>query len=275
VGRFADLQLPRPLLDRMIRSYCKVYDVELADTVVPAGGFRTFDQFFTRRLVEGARPVDPDESVLTSPCDGHVQSAGRVEKGLVLQAKGRDYRLADLVGDEDACRALEGGTYVTIYLSPRDYHRVHFPCDGEVESCRYMPGRLYTVAPRATRTIDRLFAQNERIATIVRGRSRRVAVVMVGAVGVGRITVSYGGLVTNVGCRAAATRFDPAFACRKGDDLGVFHMGSTVVMAVEGPAGDVLAAEGDAVRMGQALVRLPAQRRESSATSRRASRPPS
>jgi len=256
VGRVSDLHLPRPVLDRMIATYCRVYGVSLDDCVVPEGGFDTFDRFFTRRLKDGVRPIDPDPAVVVSPSDGRVQAVGEVERGVMIQAKGRSYRLDELLGDTAPCARLEGGTYVTIYLSPRDYHRVHFPCDAEVTGCRHIPGRLYTVAPRATEVVDRLFARNERLTTLLRCGERTAAVVMVGAVGVGRISVAYSPMVTNVGRRHGGTSFPQPIRVAKGDDLGEFHLGSTVVMVLErGPWEWVGPAAGAPVRMGEALLR--------------------
>ena len=255
MGRVADARLPRQVLDRMIRTYCAVYRIDLSDYIIPNGGFGNFDDFFTRRVKAGVRPVDADRTVVTAPSDGRVQSVGTVERGMVLQAKGREYPLCDLVGDAALCAAFEGGPYITVYLSPRDYHRVHFPCDAEVTGCRYTPGRLFTVAPRATRVVDGLFVRNERISTLLRTKFGRAALVMVGATGVGRITTAYGDAVSNVGRRASGTAYDPPIAAKKGDDLGTFHLGSTVVMVFEPGRWRVDAKVGEAVRMGQPLFR--------------------
>ncbi len=257
VGRVSDLRLPRPVLDRMIATYCRVYGTSLDECVVPEGGFDTFDQFFTRRMKPGMRPVDMDPGVVVSPADGTIQGIGEVTRGKMIQAKGRSYRLEELLGDKVPCARLEGGTYVTVYLSPRDYHRVHFPCDGEITGCRHIPGRLYTVAPRATEVVERLFARNERLTTLLQCAGRTAAVVMVGAVGVGRISVAYGPMVTNVGRHCGSTSFDSPIAVRKGADLGEFHLGSTVVMVLErGPWDYVGPSVGAAIRMGEPLLRV-------------------
>ncbi|MBM4394747.1 MAG: phosphatidylserine decarboxylase [Deltaproteobacteria bacterium] len=254
IGRFADLPLPRPVLDAMVASYCRVCGISLGEAEVPAGGFPTFDAFFTRRLKPGARVVDASADVIASPSDGRVQSVGRVERGMVVQAKGRDYELCDLLGDRELALGLEGGPFLTIYLSPRDYHRVHFPCDGEVAGSRYSPGRLYTVAPRATRVVPRLFAQNERITTIAGTAFGQVALVMVGATGVGRISVSYCDLRTNVGRRSECRDISPPVPFRKGDELGTFHLGSTVVLVLEPGPWSFRVGVGDVLRMGQPVL---------------------
>ncbi len=259
VGRLSEVPLPPRVLWRVVRSYCRVFRVDMRDAVVPQGGFRTFNEFFTRRLLPEARPIDPDPDVVISPSDGRVMAVGTVSQGLVLQAKGRFYPLARLLGDDDLCRSFEGGPFATIYLSPRDYHRVHVPCDGEISEVRYLPGRLYTVAPRAADLIGELLPRNERIHTVMRARFGTVLVSMVGATGVGRITSAFSDLTSNVGRHRGARSVGivPPIPARKGDDLGAFNVGSTVVLLLPAATWEVLCpAPGEAVRMGQGLFRF-------------------
>lgn len=256
MGRLADARLPRPVLDRMIATYVRAYRIDLAEAMAPEGGWPTFDAFFTRHLVPGARPVDPSPDVLTSPCDGRVQSSGIIERGALLQAKGRPYSLADLLSDPSAAESFEGGRYVTLYLSPRDYHRVHFPVDGEVTGWSHVPGSLYTVAPRAASVVDGLFARNERLCTRIRGVLGDVVLVMVGATGVGRISVSYCDARTNIGRSFGSATLTPPLPCRKGDELGAFHLGSTVILILSpGSWSDFVPRHGQPVRLGQPLYR--------------------
>lgn len=256
MGRLADARLPRRVLAGMIRSYRAAFGISLVDFEVPAAGFQTFDEFFTRRLRPGARRIDPDPAVLASPCDGKVQTAGTVRAGTVLQAKGREYLLADLLGDPSLCQSFEGGPFVTVYLSPKDYHRVHFPCPARVTAARHTPGVLYSVQPRAADVVDRLFVRNERLTTLFESPFGLVALVMVGATGVGRITVTYGDQATNVGRCCGYAGYEPPLPFGKGDELGTFHLGSTVVLVL--PPGDwesLVPAAGKPVRLGQALFR--------------------
>lgn len=255
-GLLSEVPFPALVMANLVRTYCAVYKVRLDEAVVPPGGFRTFNDFFTRRLKPWARTVDPDPEVMTSPCDGRVMSSGTVTRGLALQAKGRPYPLARLLGDESLCARYEGGRHLTLYLSPSDYHRVHFPCDGEVVQCHHLPGRLYSVAPRAVELVDELLCCNERLNTVIKTAFGTVSAVMVGACGVGRISLSYGDMMTNVGRCTGSTRFDPAVGVLKGDDLGAFNLGSTVVLLLEPGDWDVLCPPvGDPVKMGQPLLR--------------------
>jgi phosphatidylserine decarboxylase len=255
-GHFADIPLPRPVLERMIRLYVRVFQVDMGEAVIPAEGFDTFDRFFTRRLKDGARVFVQGKDVVASPCDGRIQAVGEVDRGMLFQAKSRNYRLEELLCDPSVGARFEGGRFVTIYLSPRDYHRVHFPCDGNVTGCRHVPGRLYTVSPRAAARVPRLFARNERMTTLIEGDQGAAAVVLVGAVGVGRISLAYHGMTTNRGQRHGQATFEPPVPFVKGDDLGAFHLGSTVILILEGRSWEYLGpANGEPVRAGSALFR--------------------
>lgn len=259
VGRLSEARLPPRVMAGVVRSYCRVFRVDLRDAVVPRGGFRTFNEFFTRRLVPNARPVDQDPEVVVSPSDGRVMAVGVVSDGLALQAKGRHYPVARFLGDAGLSQVFEGGPFVTIYLSPRDYHRVHVPCDGEVQEVRHLPGRLYTVASRAADLIEELLPRNERIHTLMSTRFGPVLVSMVGATGVGRITLAFSDIASNLKNSEVARclRPDPSVSVRKGDDLGAFNVGSTVVLLLPPGPWEVLCPEaGQCVRMGQGLFRF-------------------
>ena len=254
MGVMADLRAPRVVLDRVIDTYCRTFNISLDDSVVPQGGFQTFNAFFTRHLKPGARPVAQKRDVLVSPADGHIQAFGQVSSGMLVQAKGQNYALETLMGSGDDARRYEGGWFATVYLSPRDYHRVHAPCDGTLLDCVYMPGRLFTVSPIASRLVDGLLPQNERVALRLRGEWGCVGVVLVGAIGVGHITLAHVDLETNRGRSCESRAVNPPIECRKGDELGVFNLGSTVVLLVEGDGWEGVAPPvGAAVRMGQPL----------------------
>lgn len=257
-ARCADLRLPGPLLRGLIRAYARAYRVDLGEAAGPPESFESFNAFFTRRLRDGARHVDADPEVLVAPCDARLQSwGGLAGDGRLEQIKGRAYSVAALLGCEDDARAFRAGVHATLYLSPAMYHRVHVPADGRIVAWRYVPGRLFPVNGPAVRQIDGLFARNERVA--VRLDSERfgpLAVVLVGAANVGRISLAFTELRSNTGQAARAERLDPPRAVRRGDELGAFNLGSTVVLLAADPtlvpAGP---AQGDVVRMGQPLWR--------------------
>ena len=258
-GRLADLRLPAPLLRLAIRAYVRAYGVDLGEAEAPDGGYASFDAFFTRRLRPGARPVERGPGVVVSPSDSRLYGIGPVPRGGTLeQVKRRSYSIEALVGSSEDASPFGGGVSATLYLSPSMYHRVHVPVDGRVTGWRYVPGRLFPVNGPAVRSVPGLFTRNERVAVFLDSEAHgSVAVVLVGAANVGRISIAFGDLVTNRGAPATRVRPPEPIPVRRGDDLGVFHLGSTVVLLVADPALAAApgAVPGAVVRMGQALWR--------------------
>jgi phosphatidylserine decarboxylase len=257
VGRLADLELPTGLLAPAIRAYARVYGVDLDEAARPPDGYPSFNAFFTRRLREGVRPIDPASGTLVSPSDSRLDSIGRVPDDARLpQVKGETYALEALLGSSADAGRFRGGQAATLYLSPAMYHRVHSPVDGEVVAWRYVPGRLFPVNAAGVRSVPGLFTRNERV--IVRVASAEhgpVAIVLVGAANVGRISLAFADLVTNRGQAAGELRPPVPIPVRRGDEIGVFNLGSTVVLLVADPGLVPVAAAGSIVRLGQALFR--------------------
>ena len=259
LGRLADLAVPTPVLDRFVGAYLKAYDIDLTDYEMPEGGYASFDAFFTRRLLAGRRPLDVDSETLLSPADGRLEDLGTIERGAKLLVKGKEYDVAELLGDRHSAERFEGGLFAVVYLSPRDYHRVHAPATGRVSFARYVSGTLYPVNSIGLAHVPNLFAVNERVAIHqMTDHFGEVVSVMVGAIVVGRIGISFDSeLVTNVGRPAIARDYGadgPRLA--RGDELGIFHIGSTVVLFTTRGAGlRFVRGAGDVVRMGEALAR--------------------
>lgn len=247
---------PQSVHQAALRWFVRRYGVAVEEAERPLEEYRTFNAFFTRRLAPGARPLAPGDDVLVSPCDGAYGSFGPIESGALLQAKGRPYDLSAFLGDAARAKDYEGGTYVTIYLAPYDYHRVHFPLGGEVVEARHLPGTLWPVNPPAVARIEDLFAVNERLVTHLTTEDGPVAVVMVGATCVGRIRMLYDDGVTNAGRDLGRRSYRPPRTVEKGDELGVFEMGSTVVLLLGPGRWDLHedVREGRKVRMGEALA---------------------
>ena len=150
----------------MVGLYARAYKVDLDEAAPQVGAFTSFDAFFTRALREGARPPCASSDVFVSPADGRLEARGPVDSGGRILVKGKPYTCADLVGDAEDARRYDGGQFAVVYLSPRDYHRVHTPVDGEILSWRHVPGRLYPVNNLAMRAIDGLYATNERVVVL-------------------------------------------------------------------------------------------------------------
>ena len=260
MARLADARLPGPVLRALLRSYVRAYRVDLSEAAEPLEAYSTFNAFFTRRLRPGARPVASDAGLIVSPSDSRLQSFGSVPPGARLdQIKGRSYALAALLGDEAEAEAFTGGVHATLYLSPSMYHRVHFPVGGRVVAWRYLPGRLYPVNAMAVRHVEGLFTVNERVVVTIESEDvGPVAVVLVGATNVGRMTLSFAGLSTNAGAPPVAVRLAQPLPVRRGDELGAFNLGSTVVLLAADPGlAPAGVREGEIVRVGQPLWRKP------------------
>lgn len=245
--------------DRLIRRFAAAYGVDLSEAARGIGEFTSFNDFFTRELKPGARPLADAEQFILSPADGAVSQLGPVTGGRIIQAKGRDYAVAEILGcgPEEAAR-FEGGRFMTIYLSPKDYHRVHMPAAGTLAETTYIPGDLYSVNVATAAGVDRLFARNERLSCRFDGPDGHFASIMVGAMIVAGIdTVWPNAFRTHV---TAPVHEDFAGQGRSfvaGDEMGRFYLGSTVVLLFE--PGRVAWHDdlkpGDPLRMGQAIAR--------------------
>lgn len=264
VGRIAEIPVPQPLRRHLYGGFARMVGIDLEEVERPLSDFPTFDAFFVRRLRAGARQWPEDEGVLACPVDGVIGACGRIEDGTAIQAKGRNYRTADLLGGEETAARYDGGLFLTVYLSPRHYHRIHAPVAGAVVDARHLPGLLLPVNEPAVGAIDRLFARNERLSCTLHGPLGSVVVVAVGATNVGRITVAFDDTwgtargVTNQAAdrRASTRRYDDPPAVRRGDELMAFHLGSTVVLLTE-PGFDLtpMTRARREVRMGEVLAR--------------------
>ncbi len=254
MGRLADYAWPQPLGKAVVDLYCRAYDVQL-DECAKRSGFASFDEFFTRALKENARTVPEDVRVAVSPADGRIDSVGPID-GRSFHVKGRPYEVAELVGDPEEAKRYAGGQGCVVYLSPRDYHRVHSPVEGKVSLVRSMPGDYYPVNAIGVRHVHNLFVRNRRVAIVIdtppESGFGRVTVVMVAAMVVGRITVE--GLDARdvpIGNHPYA----PPLGVARGDEIGIFHLGSTAVVFFEPKANVKWLAKDGPVRFGQPLAR--------------------
>ncbi len=230
--------------------FTRAYDVNLGEAVRPDGAFESFDAFFTRRLLPGMRPMCDDPEVMVSPADGRLDAFGPVHAGGRIVVKDRPYQVDELVGDAEDAKRYDGGQYFVVYLSPRDYHRVHAPIGGRIPLIRSLPGDLYPVNAIGERHVPKLFAKNRRVAIpIDTARRGRVTVVMVGAMIVGRITVS---VLDAHDVPIGTHRLERPVDVARGDEIGIFHLGSTAVVFVE-PGVPALDHAFGSIRLGEAL----------------------
>lgn len=248
--------------EAVIRRFARAFDVDMTDAVEPdLGAYETFNAFFTRALKPEARPIADAADAIASPADGRLSALGDVRAARVLQAKGIDYSLLELLGgDGEATERLGHGRFATIYLSPRDYHRLHMPLAGTLLSQTHVPGRLFGVGPHVVRSLDGLYTRNERVVAQFETAHGRMALVLVGAVNVAAIETVWHGLVTPpAGHSVSRIDYggDERVRLERGAEMGRFNMGSTVIVLLENPAAwnDDLGPESP-VRMGQAIGRL-------------------
>jgi phosphatidylserine decarboxylase len=253
VGRLADLEWPPGLVFAAVKLYSHMYDVSLAECA-DRGPWASFDAFFTRRLREGVRPIPAgDPRTVLSPADGRIDSLSRIGKDGRFVVKGRPYEVEELVGDGAEAKRFHGGAGFVVYLSPRDYHRVHAPISGSIRRIRSMPGDYFPVNDVGVRHIPQLLCRNRRVAIEIDSDQGlgKVTVVMVVAIIVGRITT--------VGVPARDVPlgdhvFDPPVRVARGDEIGIFHLGSTAVVLMEERAsGQWLLDEGP-VRYGEPVT---------------------
>lgn len=271
-GWLARRRRPRLAVEGLKRAFVRAVGIDMSEAAQPIGAYACLEDLFVRSLRPGARRIDPDPTAVICPVDGTVGMCGTVADDTLLQVKGRTYSLSRLLDDPNAAARFEGGPYATIYLAPFNYHRIHAPVSGEVRAAAHIPGALMPVFPEALESIDELFARNERLITYIDSPDAgRVAVVKVGATLVGRITVSYdASLHTNCSVRASRhLAYNPPRLMNKGAELGIFELGSTVVLV--GYAERVTFEEltpGAEVRVGQRIGVLMARKRSSRRKSR-------
>lgn len=248
----------------LIRAFCAAFKVDMSEAAQPdPTAHEHFNAFFTRALKPEARPLAADG--LCCPIDGSVSQIGTIRDGRIFQAKGRDYSLTELLGgDESRAAPFRDGGFATLYLAPRDYHRIHMPCSGRLMHMIHVPGRLFSVSPLTTRVIPRLFARNERVVCRFETDTGPLALVLVGAINVASIETVWAGVITpplgrRIRRRDYPVAGDGAITLPRGAEMGRFNMGSTVIVLTgpSAPDWDSAIRPGATVRMGQRLGRIP------------------
>lgn len=251
---------------QLIKLFIKHFNVDMSEAIKERPeDFRTFNEFFTRELKPGARTITEDPLKLAYPVDGTISQLGDIEFDTVFQAKGHDYSLTTLLGgNPDIAEPFKNGTFATIYLSPKDYHRIHMPIDGVLTDMIYVPGELFSVNPLTTENVPGLFARNERVVTIFDTPQGKMAMVLVGATIVASIETIWAGTVTppagkNVQHWRYPAEGENAVTLKKGEEMGLFKLGSTVVACFEPEMADFLGQQsGDVTRLGEDFAALKA-----------------
>lgn len=217
---------------KLINWFVKKYNVNMAEAANPdTASYASFNEFFTRPLREGARPIA--DTAYVCPVDGAISEFGQINAGQIFQAKGHEFSATALVGGDATLAAkYHDGQFANIYLSPRDYHRIHMPCDGRLKRMIYVPGELFSVNPTTARGVPGLFARNERVVCVFDSPAGEFVLVLVGATIVGSMQTAWHGIVNPPRTNKVRewTYTDQAIELKKGEEMGRFLLGSTVVM---------------------------------------------
>lgn len=218
----------------LTRGFLKLYQVDMSEAAESDPyAYPSFNAFFTRELAAGRRPVDPEAAAIVSPVDGAVSECGLLRGDALLQAKGREYLLHELLAGQPWAERFAGGSFATIYLAPFDYHRIHMPLAGKLLETVYIPGKLFSVNDVTASQVPRLFARNERVLTLFESAAGRFALVLVGALNVGSIATVWAGDIAPARRRRIARLPAIDLQLAKGAELGRFNMGSTVILLFE------------------------------------------
>jgi phosphatidylserine decarboxylase len=232
IGRLVHARLPRPVARRLVHWFARTYQIDVDAAGKPLHDYPSIGHFFIRDLAEGLRPIEGD---FVSPVDGTLRSFGIITEGRIEQVKGKTYSLDRFLSDEANAGRYQTGAFFNLYLSPQDYHHVHSPVSGKIVRSVHLPGKLWPVNDWSLENIDELFSINERVVSYVDCSLGLVAVVMIGATNVGKISVTYDSFISNSAGsdRTVARDYSPPKPIAAGERLGTFHMGSSVVMLVE------------------------------------------
>ena len=245
MGWFARTRLSRLI----VRIFVRVYGLNMDEASEPIEAYPTLEALFTRTLKPEARPVDTTDKAMVSPVDGCVAAVGTSKNGKVRLTDEKSLDLSSLLGTQ----LDDEHDAVVIYLSPKDYHRVHSPIDGNATRWAYLPGTLWPVFPAAVRRVQDLFSKNERALVHLDTDQGPIEVVLIGAFGVGRISLSCADIITNTDGKARDAILDPGVVHKRGEHLGTFHLGSTVVLMVPKNTWTWSISVGDTVRMGRRI----------------------
>ena len=264
VGKLAAAQAGK-LTTSLIKGFIKQYGIDMSEAKYedPAH-YKTFNEFFTRPLKDGLRPIAEDKDIIAHPVDGKISQLGDVVDDRLIQAKGHDFSLQELLGgDENVAAPFQGGKFATIYLAPKDYHRIHMPIGGKLRKMVYVPGDFFSVNPLTAENVPNLFSRNERVVAIFDTEIGPLAMVLVGATIVASIETIWAGTVTPPAGKDVFTWDYPEnghnqLILNKGDEMGRFKLGSTVILLFGKDAGEwqsTLTA-GSPVTLGSAIGRI-------------------
>lgn len=239
----------------LIQWFIKYYQVNLQEAALEKPtDYPNFDDFFVRELKSSARPIATESNAIISPVDGIISQCGKITAGKIIQAKGKNFSVINLVGAEG--QNFVDGDFITLYLSPKDYHRVHMPVTGILDHMRVFPGRLFSVQPKVVEKVNALYTRNERVVSFFTTDFGPLAVVLVGAIVVGSIAMQWEGVVVQGGKNISKTEYNyhgNEIEVTQGSEIGQFRFGSTVILLFPKDKVGLNVTGGTPVKMGQRL----------------------
>lgn len=250
-----NIEVPGPLRSLIIGGFASIYNINQDEAERPLVSYKSIGDFFIRRLKPGVRPISDCDIV--HPADAYINQAGPLNGDKLIQAKGKHYSALEFLGSEDYFKSLVEPSFMTYYLCPTDYHRVHSPVSGKILSMTYIPGALWPVNEWSVNSIDNLFSVNERVVIEIDARGRKLFAVLVGATNVGKMTLAFDPeIISNQGPLGKPVyKSYENLNIEKGDELGCFHMGSTVILVMDSSfAVDCFSHMGKSTKMGGALI---------------------
>ena len=234
IGKISGKKLPKIILVPWIRLYCDIYGADMRESKKSIPEFGTFNEFFTRELKPGVRKIDSSKNAIISPVDGTITEFGRIEKNILIQAKGKTYSLESLLENHELSKKFGNGSFITIYLAPENYHRIHAPVSGKISGYCYIPGSLFPVSNFSLRAIYGLFSRNERLITYIEHKKQMLAVVKIGACLVGKIRANYENISFDSSQKTKSEKkYVGKIPVKKGEEIGRFEIGSTVILLFE------------------------------------------
>lgn len=256
LSKLVTAQFPRAFNLWVMRTFATKYQLNMDEAEHPIEHYPTLGALFTRAIKPGTHTIDRRSGVAVSPADGHVLNSGKIERGRLIQCKGYDFEVADLLNHPDYVEQFQGGAWCTVYLSPRDYHRVHHPIEGKIVHAHYITGALWPVNAAAVQNVERLFCVNERVVTYVESPMGLVATIMVGATSVGHITMAYDEhLVANKGNPSEFKSYEAPIHIERAAELGTFHLGSTAIVLFANPNVKLTElTDGQSIRIGEPIA---------------------
>jgi phosphatidylserine decarboxylase len=235
-GKLADVKTPW-IKNTFITRFAKAYEIDMSNAIQPElTEYACFNDFFTRAIDLSSRPIDADKNSFCSPVDGAMSQFGPIEQGRIVQAKNHNFSALEILGgDAEHAELFENGEFCTIYLAPKDYHRMHMPCDGKLIEMLHVPGQLFSVNPLTAQNVPKLFARNERVVCLFDTKFGKMAMILVGATIVGSIETVWAGNITPP-TRKEVKRWqyqEGEVSLSKGEEMGRFKLGSTVILLME------------------------------------------